>query len=194
MTYKLIYGTKESLDLFNQALNQVQDRLVMVCPWVQKQVVDESTVQTIRNLLEGGVRVDIGCGYTSEISNILSETEFYNLIENWKYSGLQNIYTFEVEYKNYFQLKFIGTHEKYLVCDEKFAMIGSHNFLSSIGKSNVKEIGVYTTDSKIIQELIEHYDNTQPIVVREKTCYEYWIEDCLDEWNSAMSDYYQSFS
>jgi phosphatidylserine/phosphatidylglycerophosphate/cardiolipin synthase-like enzyme len=193
MTYKLVYDAKESLDVFNQALKQVQDRLIMVCPWVQKQIVDESTVQTIRNLLESRIRVNIGCGFTSEIPSPLSETKFYDLITKWNYKGLQDIYTLEVEYQIYFQLKFIGTHEKYLICDDKFAMIGSHNFLSSKGKDHTKEIGIYTTDNNIIQELIEHYDNTQPIVVREKTCHEYMIEDCIDELSRNMPDYYSDY-
>lgn len=192
MTYKLIYDAKESSAVFNEALSKVQDRLIMVCPWVQNGVINAATVQTIRNLLERCVRIDIGCGYKSDFSKkeTLSETEFYALIENRQYAGLKDIYSFEIEYKRYFKLNLIGTHEKYLVCDDKFAMIGSHNFLSSQGKDNTKEIGIHTTDKKIIQELIEHYDNTQPIVTREKTCHEYWIEDCLDEYNSAMSDYY----
>ncbi|WP_071192395.1 phospholipase D-like domain-containing protein [Trichormus sp. NMC-1] len=196
MTYKLIYDAKESLEVFKQALSQVQDRLIMVCPWLQKYVIDEDIVEKIENLLNSGVRIDIGYGYNLDFSNLpsnLSETEFYDLIQNPKkrYTGLQDIYTFEVEYKKYFKLKLIGTHEKYLVCDNKFAMIGSHNFLSS--KSQVKEIGIYTTDNEIIQELIEHYDNTPVIITREKTCHEYWIEDCLDEFNSAMSDYYSNY-
>ncbi|MBD2663889.1 hypothetical protein B6N60_05123 [Richelia sinica FACHB-800] len=188
MIYKLVYDTNESLSVLNQALQQVQDRLIMVCLWVRKQIVDNSKVQAIRNLLERGIRVDIACGYTSDIPDSLPEIEFYNLIKRKEYSGLQDIYTLEVEYKTYFQLKFIGTHEKYLICDDKFAMIGSHNFLSS-KNTKIKEIGVYTTDEKIIQELIQHYDNTKPIVDREKTCQEYWIEDCIDELSRNIPNY-----
>jgi phosphatidylserine/phosphatidylglycerophosphate/cardiolipin synthase-like enzyme len=195
MTYKLIYDAKESSEVFKQALSQVQDRLIMVCPWLRNFVINEMTVQTIRNLLDRGVRIDIGYGHKLDFSDTtsnLSGTEFYDLIQNPDkgYNGLQDIYTFEVEYKEYFKLKLIGTHEKYLICDDRFAMIGSHNFLSSKGKGQAKEIGVYTTDNKIIQELIEHYDNTPLIITREKTDHEYSIEDCLDEYNSAMSDYY----
>ncbi|WP_287275581.1 MULTISPECIES: hypothetical protein [unclassified Okeania] len=37
----------------------------------------------------------------------------------------------EESYPGLFRLKLLGTHENFLVCDEKFAFVGSHNFLAS---------------------------------------------------------------
>lgn len=40
-------------------------------------------------------------------------------------------------------------------------MLGSHNFLSSSDVSNERELGLYTTDPHIINELIKQFDKAQ---------------------------------
>ncbi len=57
-----------------------------------------------------------------------------------------------------YDLKFkkVNTHSKILICDNKFAIIGSFNFLSFDGayeKDNRDEISAIVTDPKIIEEL-----------------------------------------
>lgn len=188
---ELVYDAEKSREVLMQALEQSKDRLIMVCPWLRKNVVDKDIVSSIVNLLISKVRIDIGWGYTADFKDkVLSEQYFLNLIENDNYNGLKDIYNLETRFEKYFKLKFLGTHEKYLVCDDKFAMLGSHNFLSSRGRMKVKEIGVYTTDKNIIEQLIEHYDNSKISVVREKTSdEELWKEFCAEcERRIAMSE------
>jgi phosphatidylserine/phosphatidylglycerophosphate/cardiolipin synthase-like enzyme len=55
-------------------------------------------------------------------------------------------------------LKLLGTHEKFLVCDRTFAMIGSHNFLTSNCHSTEREIGLKTNDKNIIENLIRRFE------------------------------------
>jgi phosphatidylserine/phosphatidylglycerophosphate/cardiolipin synthase-like enzyme len=55
-------------------------------------------------------------------------------------------------------LKVLGTHEKFLVCDRRFAMIGSHNFMSSGASSSEREVGIKTDSPETIDKLIELFD------------------------------------
>ncbi len=54
-----------------------------------------------------------------------------------------------------------------LVCDNQFAMLGSHNFLSSKEDNdtyNIKEIGIYTREPSIIEGLKQRYDYSDTVV------------------------------
>ena len=55
-------------------------------------------------------------------------------------------------------LKVLGTHEKFLVCDRKFAMLGSHNYLTSHTNSSERELGLKTDSPELIDKLIELFD------------------------------------
>ncbi|MBD0314746.1 MAG: hypothetical protein ICV86_18455, partial [Microcoleus sp. T3-bin5] len=63
------------------------------------------------------------------------------------------------KYSDRFKLKLLGTHEKFLVSDNRFAMLGSHNFLTSGVSKREREIGLRTNDSRIIEGLIERFDS-----------------------------------
>ncbi|QMS90078.1 hypothetical protein HUN01_21705 [Nostoc edaphicum CCNP1411] len=76
----------------------------------------------------------------------------------WKYLGIYQLQRLEKLFPDLFELKLIGTHEKYLVCDNLFAFTGSHNILTSKGLYGDHEIGLRITESSIINELIDHFD------------------------------------
>jgi phosphatidylserine/phosphatidylglycerophosphate/cardiolipin synthase-like enzyme len=59
------------------------------------------------------------------------------------------------------KLKILGTHEKFLVCDRQFAMLGSHNYLTSDTKSSEREIGLKTDSPELIDKLIEIFDRAE---------------------------------
>ncbi len=77
------------------------------------------------------------------------------------YNKLQQATSLANKYPN-LKLKLIGTHEKYLVCDRSFAMLGSHNFLTS-GVGEEREIGMRTTDLKLIEKLIDRYEQAHDL-------------------------------
>ena len=57
-------------------------------------------------------------------------------------------------------MKQLGTHEKFLVCDNNFAMLGSHNFLTSKESSPEFEVGILIEDTNTIQKLINRFDES----------------------------------
>ena len=94
------------------------------------------------------VTIEIGYGKLSDLEKGQLTGFFYNTLK--QATSLAN------KYPN-LKLKLIGTHEKYLVCDRSFAMLGSHNFLTS-GVGEEREIGMRTTDLNLIEKLIERYE------------------------------------
>ncbi len=146
--YELVLGREQSRQALLEALASVEDRLILVCPWLCHHGFDLEIQNQLENLLIKGVTIEIGYGKLSDIEKGKLTGFFYNTLKQATF--LAN------KYPN-FKLKLIGTHEKYLVCDLSFAMLGSHNFLTS-GVGEEREIGMRTTDPNLIEKLIERYE------------------------------------
>jgi phosphatidylserine/phosphatidylglycerophosphate/cardiolipin synthase-like enzyme len=63
----------------------------------------------------------------------------------------------QATYPNRIHLKVLGTHEKFLVCDNSWALITSHNFLTSGASQRAREVGLSTDDKNIIASLINRF-------------------------------------
>jgi len=178
---ELIYDRQGTNKVLDYALKTVQNRLILVCPWLSKDVITEEVINKFIELLECNIRIDIGYGHTSDLKIFDKDSEYLYLMSNlqqecadiyvtnklieleekWKYSALDNLIKLRDNYKEKFILRTQSTHEKYLICDNKFAMITTHNFLTSKEKSYTsipREIGLYTPDIKIINQLITRYE------------------------------------
>ncbi len=123
-------------------------------------------IKYCRNFLNQGGTIDIGWGHLKDIKQTrhisISRDEFLRIVENnnsnWVYSQLEKFIELEKQYPK-LNLKLLGTHEKFLVCDCSFAMIGSHNFLTSNCHSSERELGLRTDDKNIIEDLINRFEN-----------------------------------
>jgi phosphatidylserine/phosphatidylglycerophosphate/cardiolipin synthase-like enzyme len=62
-------------------------------------------------------------------------------------------------FSSQFKLKLLETHEKFLVCDKKFAVVGNHNILVSNVNSEEREVGLRTDAPLVIAALIERFEN-----------------------------------
>ncbi|NES69881.1 MAG: hypothetical protein F6K24_34040, partial [Okeania sp. SIO2D1] len=147
-----MFDRTDSHNLLIEALETVKKRLIIVCPWLNCNSIDEHLLQKFKDCLNRNCQIDIGWGYLGDRLNIG---------KGWKYNALGDLQELEESYPGLFLLKLLGTHENYLVCDEKFAFVGSHNFLASGNQSLEREVGVLTSYSEIIQGLINRFDNAE---------------------------------
>ncbi|NER04091.1 MAG: hypothetical protein F6K17_16480, partial [Okeania sp. SIO3C4] len=147
---QLVFDRPDSRGVLIEALETVKARLIIVCPWLNCNSIDEHLLNKFKNCLNRNCQIDIGWGYLGDRSNIG---------KGWKYNALGDLQELEESYSGLFRLKLLGTHENFLVCDEKFAFVGSHNFLASGEESLEREVGVLTSDSEIIQGLINRFDD-----------------------------------
>jgi phosphatidylserine/phosphatidylglycerophosphate/cardiolipin synthase-like enzyme len=146
--YELVLGRIQSRQALLEALASVENRLILVCPWISHYGFDNEISHKLETLLIKGVKIEIGYGKLSDIEK--------DKLTGFLYDRLKQARSLANQYPN-FKLKLIGTHEKYLVCDQSFAMLGSHNFLTS-GVGEEREIGMRTTDPNLIEELIVRYE------------------------------------
>ena len=121
----LIYDC-DHFNLFGQALEQAEKELIIVTPWIRgnesKRFIDDVVLA-----LERGVKVTVIYGNKGEEENDNndSSTEI-SLRELFsEYSGSQLI-----RLGREIHIESRGTNEKILVCDTKFAILGTWNWLS----------------------------------------------------------------
>ena len=165
----LLIGRSKSRSVLSEALEKVEEHLILVCPWLNTSVINKTMLQKIESLLQRGIKIEIGWGYPESNINFnslkaLSQDKreliekFRQKSDTWKYNAIPFLEQFENRFPHTFQLSYPrSTHEKFLICDKKFAMITSHNFLTSDDRSPVLEVGIRTTSKKIIKGLIEHF-------------------------------------
>ena len=166
--YKLVYDRDNSREVLMQALEQAEERLIIVCPWLTNKGINQSIIDSFKKLLKSNTCIDIGWGYRGDIIDVnqleFSENYFRKkIINDWKYNALNKLEDLEKQFSGKFRLKLLGTHEKYLVCDNKFAMLGSHNLLTSSENNQEREVGILTTDIDIIQGLNDRFDNAESL-------------------------------
>jgi phosphatidylserine/phosphatidylglycerophosphate/cardiolipin synthase-like enzyme len=162
--YTLISGRGKSREVFLDALQQSKHRIILVCPWLTNYAINENVRSLIISALNRGVTIDIGWGHLKDVNNQPSRLSQSELLKSdrWKYNAIPWLDKLQSQYPHLLTLKVLGTHEKFLVCDRQFAMLGSHNYLTSGDNSNERELGIKTDNPEIINELIELFDLERP--------------------------------
>jgi PLD-like domain len=162
-TYALICGRKQSRTIFLQSLKHAQERLILVCPWLTEFAVNKDVRNLIKAALDRGVAIEIGWGHLKDADNDRSQLSKEKLLasSDWAYNAVPWLYELQVKYPDLVKLKILGTHEKFLVCDRQFAMLGSHNYLTSDTKSSEREVGIKTDSPEIIDKLIAIFDRAE---------------------------------
>ena len=166
--YKLIYDRTESREKLRKALEDAKERIIMVCPWITDFGISDSVKIDITKALENNVVIDIGWGHRKDIEDlkrdgyICNPSDISETLQNHSnrpslYNAVSQLTDLQKNYPN-LNLKLLGTHEKFLVCDRSWALITSHNFLTSNDCSSEREIGLWTNDESIISQLIHRYD------------------------------------
>jgi len=147
----LVFNRPHSRKVLSDALENVQERLILVCPWLTSWATDV-VIEKCEELIKRGVRIDIGWGKLEDLAR--------DQIDTFWYGALPKLRELQKEHPELLNLKKLGTHEKFLVCDNKFAMLGSHNFLTSKESSPEFEVGILIEDTNTIQNLINHFDES----------------------------------
>ncbi|MBC6423966.1 MAG: hypothetical protein GDA43_23020 [Hormoscilla sp. SP5CHS1] len=155
--------------VLKESLSEVRQQIILVCPWLSWRVFNNYDIyREFRQLLEQGVRIEVNYGYTEEVNRIRyagRRVNRWTLLEtvgneDWKYDALRELTNLEQQFGQLLRLKLVSTHEKFLVQDERMAMIGSHNFLTS-GPSDKRDFGIKTTDRNLIHFLINNAHSAQ---------------------------------
>lgn len=176
-----VQNSKESYDCFIKTLESCEQSLIIVSPWIREKVLnyknpkDSKTIKDLLiNNLENDRVIHFGWGHWKNTfaykGHYLPKTKrgtpretFFRAVKrdpdnsSNMYDGFKWLESLEKEYPSKFKLKFLGTHEKYVICDQKSAMLGSHNFMTSTPNITDWELGIETTDQLIINTLTSRF-------------------------------------
>lgn len=137
-----VVHTYQIRDYLFRALKEAKNRLMIVSPWIKKNVVNEEFISILEQALIRKVEVYIIYG--------IKGSSFQN--DNWSIKELEKL---SDRYKNFNFNQTQNSHRKQIVCDDKFAIIASFNFLSFRADPNLTyrdELGVVLRDKQTIEE------------------------------------------
>jgi phosphatidylserine/phosphatidylglycerophosphate/cardiolipin synthase-like enzyme len=153
---KVVTSHQEHRDLLVLALKEAETRVCILCGWATSYVVDKEFKSLLWAALERGVNISIGYGYTAagepkprKQTETEAEAIFTALLKE----------VADKQPAGSFQIRKFPNHQKILICDEKFAVCGSFNWLSNAGRSPNQERSWIVTNKEFIQqewELILH--------------------------------------
>lgn len=149
-SHRIYFCRQDSRDLLITALREAEERLVFICPWLKRSAIDGALMHQFQEALRRGVSIHIGWGRLGDLrTGEYKKSNFYD--------ALPLLQQLSRQYPN-LHLKAMGTHEKVLVCDRKFATIGTHNFLTSDDRSPEREVILKTTDQNLIHLLLQSFE------------------------------------
>ncbi|NET45261.1 MAG: hypothetical protein F6K15_26730 [Okeania sp. SIO2B3] len=129
-----------------KALKKAKNRLMIISPWIKANVVDKEFLSTLEATLRRKVQVHIIYGIKG--SNSQNDSQ-----------SIKQLETLKENYKKNFQFdKTENSHRKQIICDDKFAIVTSFNFLSFRADPNLTyrdELGVILRDKQTIEDLFD---------------------------------------
>ncbi|MBO1049945.1 MAG: hypothetical protein HEQ10_20560 [Dolichospermum sp. DEX182a] len=142
-----VIHTCELREYLFKALKQAKNRVMIVSPWIKRNVVNQEFLSALEETLKRKVQIHIIYGY--------KETPGSMKNDSWSIKQLENLMH---NYKNLTFQKTTNSHRKQIVCDDKFAIVTSFNFLSFRADPNLTyrdELGVILRDKQTIEDLFE---------------------------------------
>lgn len=169
---EIVRGRAASRVVLIDALSNAKELLIIDSPWLSKRSVNDELLLRMKALLDRGCRLLIGWGYSPDIRGLHPDGKIIHVSQSGQcfidvtadktgnYSAFPELDKLRARYPDQMELKLLGTHEKCVICDRQFALLGSHNVLSSLDTLFApRETGWKTSDRSLIEEQIEDFMN-----------------------------------
>jgi len=115
--------TYEHPAILRQALEESQSRLLLISPWLRAGVIDGDFLVSVEQALERGVEFFLGWGMSAKEEGRGDADK----------EVLRKLTALSKRYKNFHLNRLGRTHAKVLICDRRFIVITSFNWLSFKG-------------------------------------------------------------
>lgn len=133
--------------LLIRALEEAQQQVIIISPWINSFSVDTTVLERIEQRLQHGIQIRIGFGMPLQ-HNETQDTYIKPDVAQ-RFRQLMS-----KPYGQNFVVQYLGTHEKILLCDHSFCVVTSFNFLSYTGTQGLRrEKGIYTEDQSLITDI-----------------------------------------
>lgn len=132
-----------------EALNDAEERVIIVSPWLNSIAVNRSLRDLIAQRVAEGVEVWIGHGFGEPDHKEMRTLRQLEKIKNSK--GGHNLLLCRLE----------DSHAKVVVCDKKYIITTSFNWLSFAGRpdwGNRVEYGTLTNDPSAVQQMLDEIE------------------------------------
>jgi len=120
----------DHLHILRTAIDEAEQELIIVTPWIRGSQANSEPKRFARDIvsaLERGVKVTVIYGYISAEGKDDNDSDAENYLQKIL-SQYPNSSLICLGKEKYLQSK--GTHERILLCDSKYAVVGSWNWLS----------------------------------------------------------------
>jgi tetratricopeptide (TPR) repeat protein len=154
-----------SQTVLEEALEQTQQRLILIWPWSDQCSLDETLMQKFNRFLQQGRRLDIGWCHLADRQE---ERLLNKLRRGWKLEHgpqeplretLRKLLDLKKTYPDNFQFKILGTSENFLVSDSAFAVLGIADALQTQTAFSELQLKLKTRDPEVIERLTYHFDH-----------------------------------
>lgn len=166
------------------ALDEVSQRLVVVWPWSAAIELDDRLVGRFYELLESGCRLDIGWCHPGDrhegrlLKTIAQQWQLTTDQRHVLKSTLNKLLPLKQRYPNLFSFKILGTHEQFLVCDRRYAIVGMEALPAASSTFSHLDLRVKTTEASVITQLLQRFENPDALP-----------EDATAYFNRAITRY-----
>ncbi|MFT8313995.1 MAG: phospholipase D-like domain-containing protein [Clostridium sp.] len=149
LEYIMNYKIREK---FIHYLKNAKESLYIISPWMNNYIINSEFVENLERLLKQGVKIRIiyGISTKEDINEDYRNSKTDNIAKKLKMIGKP--------YGDLFKISHGQTHEKLLICDRKYYINGSFNFLSYSGQATGKfrnEGSTYSENKKLIEQTIK---------------------------------------
>ena len=145
----ILINTYEHRPILIRALKEAKKQVVIVSPWIKETATDYELRAEIQKTIERNVKVVICYGISKKIDEDV----------NYAVGLLRKLKENKIYGKNLALILLGNTHEKLLICDDKFTVITSFNWLSFKGDKNRgfrQETGTYVEDVDFTKNATEN--------------------------------------
>lgn len=196
--YELVFDRQGIRAVLEESLQAARERLIVVCPWLSRSSLDAELIEKFEAFLQRNGCIDLGWGHLKDIDagefprRINQQWQTSNLKNSGLYDALNDIERLRAKYPERLRLKVLGTHENFVVRDRNWALMTTHNFLSARADFPEREVGMKTTDPRIVKGLIERFDTSAIDPSHAELIRKRGLERLdLGDYQGAIEDYTQ---
>ena len=167
-----------------QALDDVSERLVLVWPWSSAVQLDEHLIERFHDILASGCRLEIGWCHPGDrhegrlLKKITQQWHLTTAQRQLLKSTLNLLLPLKEQYPNLFSFKILGTKEQFIVCDDRYAIVGIDALPAASSIFPELDVRVKTTETRVIDQLLHRFEHPDALP-----------EDAVAYFNRAVTRY-----
>lgn len=150
-----VLSTNDHRSALLQAIRDARSCLLIISPWLKTASVNGELVDSLANAMRSKSELKIMIGYGIE-PHTQRRPGFSTKNED---EALRRLRKLQRDYPDQLSLIEVGnTHEKVVLCDDRYAIVTSFNFLSfnpQPGKYVRRETGIRTSERETVKSLLE---------------------------------------